>query len=45
MAQVLTYCTAKLFSHAVLPFVAIKPRPVAGANDDDPLAPFRGVWR
>ena len=36
MAQVLTYGTTKLFSHAILPLVMIKPRPVANANDDDP---------
>jgi hypothetical protein len=45
MAQILTYCTTKLFSHAVLPLVMIKPRPVASANDDDPLASFPSVWR
>ncbi|MCC2653379.1 MAG: hypothetical protein K0R61_4148 [Microvirga sp.] len=45
MTQALSYCTAKLFSHAILPLVMIKPRPVAGANDDDPPASFPSVWR
>jgi hypothetical protein len=45
MAQILSYCTTKLFSHAVLPLVMIKPQPLASANDDDPLAPFPSVWR
>ena len=45
MAQVLTYCTTKLFSHAVLPLVMLKPQPVASANDDHPLAASPGVWR
>jgi hypothetical protein len=45
MVQVLSYCTAKLFSHAVFPMVMIKPRPVASANDDDPLAPLPSVWQ
>jgi len=45
MAQVLTYCTAKLLSQALLPLVVMKPEPVAGANDDDPLAPLPYVWR
>ena len=45
MAQALTYCTTKLFSHAVLPLVMIKPQPVASANDDDPLPAFPSVWR
>ncbi len=45
MAQVLTYCTTKLFSHAVLPLVMIKPKPVTGANDDRPLAAFPSVLR
>ena len=45
MAQVLSYCTIKLFSHAVLPLVMIKPQQVASANDDDPSAAFPSVWR
>ncbi len=36
MAQALSYGTTKLFSHAILPLVMIKPQPVAGANDDNP---------
>ncbi|MBJ6125744.1 hypothetical protein [Microvirga splendida] len=38
MAQALSYCTAKLFSHAILPLAMMKPQPVASANDDDPPA-------
>jgi hypothetical protein len=45
MAQILSYCTTKLFSHAILPLVMIKPRPVVSANDDDPMAPFPSAWR
>ena len=45
MAQVLSYCTTKLFSRAFLPLVMIKPVPLASANDDDPLVPFPSVWR
>ncbi|MBB3018387.1 hypothetical protein FHR70_001441 [Microvirga lupini] len=45
MAQALSYCTTKLFSHAVLPLVRIEPRPVTSANDDDPLAPLPSIWR
>lgn len=45
MAQILSYCTTKLFSQAILPLVMIKPQPVASANDDEPLAPFPSVWR
>lgn len=45
MAQALSYCTAKLFAHAILPLVSLKPQPVANANDDDVLAPFPSVWR
>jgi hypothetical protein len=40
MAQILSYCTTKLFSHAILPLVMIKPQPVTSANDDTPLAPL-----
>ena len=43
MAQALSYCTTKLFSHAVLPLVMIKPQPVANANDDNPLGPCPSI--
>jgi hypothetical protein len=43
MAQALSYCTTKLFSHAVLPLVMIKPQPVANANNDNPLGPFPNI--
>ena len=45
MAQILSYCTTKLFANAVLPLVMIKPRPITGDNDDDPMAAFPSVWR
>jgi hypothetical protein len=45
MAQALSYCTTKLFSHAILPLAMLKPRPVASANDDDPLAALPSVRR
>ncbi len=43
MAQALSYCTTKLFSHAVLPLVMIRPQPVANANDDNPLGLRPGI--
>ncbi len=43
MAQALSYCTTKLFSHALLPLVMIKPQPVASANDDNPLGLCPGI--
>ena len=45
MAQVLSYCNAKLFAHAILPLVLANPKPVASANDDDPLALLPYIWR
>jgi hypothetical protein len=38
MAQVLSYCSAKVFAHAILPLVLANPKPVASANDDEPQA-------
>jgi hypothetical protein len=45
MAQLLSYCSAKLFAHALLPLVLAQPKPLASANDDDPLAALPCVWR
>ncbi len=45
MALVLTYCTGKLLSHAILPVAVFELKPVKGANDDDPRARFLGDRR
>jgi hypothetical protein len=45
MALVLTYCTGKLLSHAILPVAVFELKPVKGANDDDPRARFLGHRR
>jgi len=45
MNQVLTYCTTRLFSRAILPLVSLRARRIEPGNDNDPLAPFPCVWR
>jgi hypothetical protein len=45
MNQVLSYCTARLFSRALVPLAPFKVRAVEPGNDNDPLAPFPCVWR
>ena len=45
MNQVLSYCTARLFSRAIVPLAPFKVRVVEPGNDNDPLAPFPCVWR
>jgi hypothetical protein len=45
MNQVLSYCTARLFTHAFVPLAPLRARVVDPGNDNDPLAPFPCVWR
>jgi hypothetical protein len=45
MNQVLSYCTARLFSRALVPLASFKAGGVEPGNDNDPLAPFPCVWR
>jgi hypothetical protein len=36
MNQVLSYCTARIFSHGFIPLVALRPRTVDAHNDNRP---------
>jgi hypothetical protein len=45
MNQVLSYCTARFFTHAFVPLAPLRARAVDPGNDNDPLAPFPCVWR
>ena len=45
MNQVLSYCTARLFTHALVPLAPLRARVVAPGNDNDPFTPFPCVWR
>ncbi|MBQ0823772.1 hypothetical protein HPT29_015955 [Microvirga terrae] len=45
MNQVMSYCTARLFSRAFVPLAPFRAREVEPGNDNDPLAPFPCVWR
>lgn len=44
MTQRLSYCTVSMFWRGFLPLAAFKPRQPIAANENDPLAPFPGVW-
>lgn len=45
MNQILSYCTTRLFSRAVVPLASLKIREIEHGNDNDPQAPFPCVWR
>ena len=45
MNQVLSYCTARLFTLALVPLAPLTARAIEPGNDNDPLAPFPCVWR
>ncbi|MGO4525379.1 hypothetical protein AB4097_11000 [Microvirga sp. 2MCAF35] len=45
MNQLMSYCTVRLFSRALVPLAPFRAREVEPGNDNDPPVSFPSVWR
>ncbi|EIM28331.1 hypothetical protein [Microvirga lotononidis] len=45
MNQVMSYCTARLFSRALVPLALLRTREIEPGNDNDPPVAFPSLWR
>jgi hypothetical protein len=45
MNQVMSYCTTRLFSRALVPLALLRAKEIEPGNDNDPPVLFPSVWR
>ncbi|WP_262032460.1 hypothetical protein [Microvirga sp. Mcv34] len=45
MNQVMSYCTARLFSRAFVPLALLRPKEIEPGNDNVPPISLPSLWR